>query len=132
MLAAGILGGAFLVWGALRLLGRYARPEPGRFELLAPREAAFLAASADALYPPGGVVPPSGSEAGIPEYVDRYLGVVPARVRLLMRLLFLLVDGDTRGGEALGNAEKLLPEHLANLALGVDEDHRAHTTRRQG
>jgi hypothetical protein len=95
MLAAGILGGAFLVWGALRLLGRYARPAPGRFELLAPREAAFLAAAANALYPPGGVVPPSGSEAGIPEYVDRYLGVVPARVRLLMRLLFLLVEQAT-------------------------------------
>ena len=95
MLAASILAGALLVWGGLRLLGFYARPDAGRFEFLAPREAAFLAAAADALYPPGGVVPPSGSEAGIPEYVDRYLGVVPARVRWLMRLLFLLVEQAT-------------------------------------
>ena len=95
MFAASILAGALLVWGGLRLLGFYARPDAGRFEFLAPREAAFLAAAADALYPPGGVVPPSGSEAGIPEYVDRYLGVVPARVRWLMRLLFLLVEQAT-------------------------------------
>jgi hypothetical protein len=95
MLAAGIVVGAFLTWGWLRLLGRYPRPEAGRFGILAAREAAFLAAAADALYPPGGAVPRSGSEAGIPEYVDRYLGVVPARVRWLMRLLFLLVEQAT-------------------------------------
>jgi hypothetical protein len=95
MLIASILGLALLVWGGLRLFGGYGRPEAERFAFLAPREAAFLTAAADALYPPGGVVPPSGVEAGIPEYVDRYLGVVPVRVRWLMRLLFLLVEQAT-------------------------------------
>jgi hypothetical protein len=104
MLVSGLVL-VLVAWGWLRVFGRYARPEAGRFEVLAPREAAFLAASADALYPAGGPVPPSGSEAGIPEYVDRYLGAVPARVRLLMRLLFMLVEqatilfpGPGRGG----------------------------------
>lgn len=94
MLAAGILG-ALLVWGGLRLFARYPRPEPGRFGILSRPEAAFLRAAADALYPPGGAVAPSGSEARIPDYVDGYLRVVPARVRRLMRLLFLLVEQAT-------------------------------------
>jgi hypothetical protein len=94
MLVTGLLL-VLLAWGGLRVFGRYPRPEAGRFEVLAPREAALVAASADALYPAGGPVPPSGSEAGIPEYVDRYLGAVPARVRLLMRLLFMLVEQST-------------------------------------
>ena len=38
---------------------------------------------------------PSGTEAGIPAYVDGYLDRVPAPTRLLMRLLFFLVQHAT-------------------------------------
>ncbi|MEN8181319.1 MAG: gluconate 2-dehydrogenase subunit 3 family protein [Myxococcota bacterium] len=94
MLVAGVLAGLAAVFAGWRL-GRYPRTVPGRFRVLAPREVAFLAAAGDALYPPGGVLPPSGSEARIPEYVDRYLAEVPGRMRLLMRLLFALVEQAT-------------------------------------
>jgi hypothetical protein len=69
-------------------------PGPG-LRTLAPREAAFVAAAADALFPTGGAVTPSGVDAGVPEYIDRWVSAVPARVRLLMRLLFVLVEHAT-------------------------------------
>jgi hypothetical protein len=86
---------AALSVAAWRLLGGPSHPEPGRFRVLFAREAAFLSAASDAMFPAGGAIPPSGSEAGIPEYVDRYLRIVPWRARLLMRLLFLLVEQAT-------------------------------------
>jgi len=76
-----------------RLWGGYpARPE---CKLLAPREAALIDAAAEALYPPGGAVPPSGVEAGIPAYTDQYVAAVPAGTRRLMRLLFLAFEHAT-------------------------------------
>jgi hypothetical protein len=92
---------AFFVW---RRLGRYPPLPPG-LSALSSREAAFLSAASDAMLPAGGALAPSGSQAGIPEYVDRYLAAVPKRTRTLMRLLFLLVEqatlvfpGPGRGG----------------------------------
>jgi hypothetical protein len=60
--------------------------------LTPPYEAAFLAAASEALFPRGGAVEPSGLDAGIPSYVDRYLGDVPPKIRFLMRCLFLLFE----------------------------------------
>ncbi len=89
-IALGLLAG----WAGWRMWGGYPRPEvPPR--VLSRRELGFLAAAADAMYPPGGAVPPSGTEAGVPAYTDRYVGAVPARTRLLMRLLFVLVEHAT-------------------------------------
>jgi hypothetical protein len=84
-----------LGYAALRLFAGYPHPAAGRFKILAPREAAFLAAASDALFPPGGAIEASGSDAGIPQYVDRYVAALPARVRILMHLLFLLVEQAT-------------------------------------
>jgi len=70
-------------------------PLPQSFATLTRREHGFLAAAAEATFPRGGAIEPSGVEAEIPRYVDRYLGVLPARMRLLMRLLFFLVEHAT-------------------------------------
>jgi hypothetical protein len=90
----GLVVSVLAVWAAWRGWGGYPRlPAPTR--VLARREWAFVAAAADALLPPGGAVPPSGSEAGIPAYTDRYIASVPASTRRLMRLLLLLVEHAT-------------------------------------
>ena len=82
-------------YGAWRLSARYARPAAGRFRILAPREAAFVEAAAETLFPSGGELAPSGREARVPEWVDAYLALQPARGRRLMRLLFCLVEQAT-------------------------------------
>jgi hypothetical protein len=90
----GLLLGALATWGGLRVWSGHPRPEaPAR--RLARRELAFLAAAADAMYPPGGEVPASGREAGVPAYTDRYVDAVPAGTRRLMRMLFFLVEHAT-------------------------------------
>jgi len=91
LLLAALLAAAF--WGLRRLLGGYSVTEP-RVSLAA-REWALVAATSDAMFPAGGPVAPSGGEAGVPAYVDRYVGSVPSGIRLLMRLLFLLFEQAT-------------------------------------
>jgi hypothetical protein len=91
------------MWGWIALIGlgylgvrRFFAGYPGPgLRTLAPREAALVAAAADVLFPPGGPVTPSGVDAGVPEYIDRWVSAVPARVRLLMRLLFVLMEHAT-------------------------------------
>ncbi len=56
------------------------------------KEQAILAAAADALFPPGGPIPLSGTEAGAIPYLDAYVGRVDAGQRALMRLLFQAVE----------------------------------------
>jgi hypothetical protein len=90
---AAVAVGFLLGWAAVRLAVGY--PPATGFRRLARREVAFLRAAGDTLFPAGGPLPPSGSEARIAEYVDDYLGVVPARMRVLMRLLFFLVEHAT-------------------------------------
>jgi hypothetical protein len=81
-------------WAVARIFAGY--PQPSATPLvLTRREMALLAAAADAMYPPGGELPPSGSEAGVPAYADRYAAVVPPSTRLLMRLLFFLMEHAT-------------------------------------
>ena len=62
---------------------------------LSRREIAFLAAAADALFPRGGAIEWSGAEAAIPGYVDRLVAASHPRTRILMRLLFFLVEHAT-------------------------------------
>jgi len=92
LLLAALVGAAvtIAVWGLRRLLGGYARGEPR--VALAAHEWALVAAASDAMFPPGGAIAPSGLEAGIPAWVDRYVGSVPPTIRLLMRMLFLLFE----------------------------------------
>jgi len=87
--AALALGG----WALWRFVGGY--PAVPGFERLAPREVALLRAVGDAMYPAGGVPRASGTDARIAEYVDEYLGLVPAQMGVLMRLLFFLIEQAT-------------------------------------
>jgi hypothetical protein len=83
--------GAVLGYGVYRFLAGYPRPAVG-LRALAPREYATVAAAALATYPHGGAIPPSGLEAGIPQHVDRFVAAQAPGTRLLMRLLFVLVE----------------------------------------
>jgi hypothetical protein len=77
-----------------RLFGGY--PRPARpLRRLSRREVAFAAAASEALFPRGGAVPPSGLDAGVPAWIDRWLDVLPASTRLLVRCLFALVEHAT-------------------------------------
>jgi hypothetical protein len=80
-----------LVW---RVLGGYPRPA-SPLARLSRREAAFVAATAEAMFPRGGAVPPSGLDAGVPAWTDRWLDALPAATRLLVRCLFALVEHAT-------------------------------------
>lgn len=91
---AGLLTAVLLGWALRRVFGGFPRSRGPR-GALASRELAFLAAAADANFPEGGPVAPSGTQAGIPAYVDRYVAAVPPTVAILMRLLFFLVEHAT-------------------------------------
>jgi hypothetical protein len=85
---------ALLLALAWRVFGGYPRPA-GRFERLSRREVAFVAAAAEALFPRGGAVEPSGLDAGIPLWCDRWLAALPSATRRLVRALFVLVEHAT-------------------------------------
>ena len=98
MIRAMALVGFFLVAAAGYALGRiflgYARPvKPPA--LLSRQEWALVDAAAQTLFPPGGAISVSGREAGIPAFVDRYVAAVPRHLRILMRLLFFLIEHAT-------------------------------------
>lgn len=78
----------------LRVWAGHPRP-PEAFRRLSRREAAFAAAASEALFPRGGAVPPSGLEAGVPAWIDRWLDALPAATRFLVRCLFALVEHAT-------------------------------------
>ena len=70
-------------------------PATRRSRQLSARELALVRAAAEGAFPPGGAIPISGTEAGIPAHVDRYLAALPARNRVLIRLLFVLIEHAT-------------------------------------
>ena len=82
---------AVLAVGAYRFLAGYPRP-PIVLRALAAREYATVAAAALASYPRGGAIAPSGLDAQIPVHVDRFVAAQQPATRLLMRLLFVLVE----------------------------------------
>lgn len=93
-MAGWILLGAVVGYALVRVFWGYARPEPPT-RVLAAREMALIDAAAEATFPPGGMIPPSGSEAGIAANTDRWLAAVHPRMRRLMRLLFFLIEHAT-------------------------------------
>jgi hypothetical protein len=92
LLVAALL--AIAAWGLRRLFAGYP-PSPAPGGVLAPRERAFVDAASEAMFPAGGDIPPSGHEARVTDYVERYVASVPAGIRRLMRMLFLLVEQAT-------------------------------------
>jgi len=77
-----------------RVFAGYPRPA-APVKGLSRREAALVAAAAEALFPRGGAVPPSGLDAGVPAWCGRWLEALPAGTRLLVRCLFALVEHAT-------------------------------------
>jgi len=83
-----------LVYAGWRFFSGYPRP-PIPLRALAAREYATIAAASLATYPRGGAIEPSGIDAGVPAHVDRFVAAQPPSTRLLMRLLFALVEHGT-------------------------------------
>jgi len=77
---------------AWRVFRPYPAP-PAGLRVLGAREYAFVSAAAQAMFPPGGALAPSG--ASVPGYVDGFVAERPAQLRLLMRLLFFLCEHAT-------------------------------------
>jgi hypothetical protein len=67
---------------------------PPRIEgsILSRKEQAIVAACADALFPAGGPIPLSGTEAGLVRYTDAYLRRMPRESRALVRLLWQFTE----------------------------------------
>jgi hypothetical protein len=86
-----VLSGAYAAW---RLALGYPKP-PRSYRCLARREAAFLEAAAEALFPSGGAIPLSGREADLPGYADSFLLSLPAHLRLQVRAMFMLFEQAT-------------------------------------
>jgi len=91
--AIGVVAALLVGWIAWRIWGGH--PPAPWDAALSRREHAFLAAVAEAVFPPGGPLPRSGVEAGVPGYVDRLVAVSPPRQRRLMRLLFFAIEHST-------------------------------------
>ena len=77
-----------------RIFLGYPRPS-SRAVRLCRSELALVSAAAETLFPPGGAIALSGQEAGTAGFVDFYAGTVPRRLRILMRMLFFLVEHAT-------------------------------------
>lgn len=90
-----------LVAVALRVFAGHPRAG-ARYRHLSRHEVAFLHAAGDATFPRGGAIPASGSDADVPGYADRWLGASTPRIRVLMRLLFFLVEHATLFAPAPG------------------------------
>lgn len=94
----GLLLRVLLAVGVVTLLRRLFvgyRHRPLDAVCLSSREWATIAAAADATFPEGGALAPSGREAGVPEHVDRFVAAQQPSTRILMKLLFLLVEQAT-------------------------------------
>lgn len=89
-----LLLAAAAAWAVRRFASGYPAP-PVATRALSAREWATVAAAADATFPPGGDIPPSGTDAEVPLHVDHFVGAQQASTRLLMRLLFVLVEHAT-------------------------------------
>jgi len=91
---AWLLLGAVVGYGWVRVCAGYPRQER-KYAVLAPREVALLSAAANATFPPGGALSPSGEEADLAGYIDHWMTLVSPRIRLLMRLLLFLLEHAT-------------------------------------
>jgi hypothetical protein len=66
-----------------------------QLRVIARRDAAFLEAAAEAMFPAGGALALSGRDVDLPGFVDGYLAALPPHLRLQIRALFLLVEQAT-------------------------------------
>ncbi|HEY4119526.1 MAG TPA: hypothetical protein VGM56_16775 [Byssovorax sp.] len=73
------------------LLG-YPPPRLPDAKMLSRKEQAVIGACSDAFFPAGGPIPVSGNDAGLVAYMDDYLGRMTQASRVLVRLLFVLLE----------------------------------------
>lgn len=85
---------ALSAWAVARLFLGYERGNPA-LRQLSSREQAFVCAAEDTVFPAGGALALSGSQAGGVEHVDRFLASLLPRSRALIRLLFFLLEHAT-------------------------------------
>lgn len=81
-LVALLARGVFLGYPAARVRGAF----------LGRKEQAIVAACADALFPPGGPIPLSGTEAGLVAYMDTYVRRLGRSQRFLIKLLLWSIE----------------------------------------
>lgn len=58
-------------------------------------EVAFISSAAEAMYPAGGPIPSSGLDADLPGYLERLMAASRPHTRILLHLLFFLVEHGT-------------------------------------
>lgn len=79
-------------------------------ENLTAREQYLLAKSAEAFFPEGGSLP-SATEAGVVQYLDRMFAQLPKQQKILIRLLFVLIEhGPLIFGPLKGRTTRLSQE----------------------
>jgi hypothetical protein len=89
-----VFGGGAALLAARRVWAGYPPPAvPSR--VLARRELGALSAAADAVFPAGGAISASGSDAEVAERTDNWLAEITVSMRVLVRLLLFLVEHAT-------------------------------------
>jgi hypothetical protein len=86
-----LLALAFCVYAFRRLFAGYGDRDEA-LQCLSAREAVFLDAAAEAMFPADGAIPLSGIDAQLPRFADRYLGCLHPRIRLQIRLLLMFFE----------------------------------------
>lgn len=94
MLAGLGIAAVVLGYAVFRIAIGYPDPER-RYHALRPAEVAFLARASEAMYPPGGAIRAAGADADLPGYVDRFVAASQPQIRLLLHLLFYLIEHAT-------------------------------------
>jgi hypothetical protein len=94
---------ALAAWLAIRIGVGYP-PLAHSYQVLRRNEVALLASVSEAMFPPGGHIPSSGLDANLPEYIDRWMSLSPKQTRVLMHLLFFLIEHATVIFPASGRA----------------------------
>jgi hypothetical protein len=85
---------AALGYAVFRVFLGYPHP-PRRMAVLTRGEVACVGGAAEATFPADGGIPPSGLDADLPGYTDRLMAAAHPRMRLLMHLLFFLIEHAT-------------------------------------
>lgn len=116
---------ALVVFLAIRLFWGYPKPKRS-FQIIAPRDVAFLDAAAEVFFPPGEGMPLSGLEADLPGYADDYLAQLPIQKRRLILALFTLFEQGpllwpARGVGAFRRFSSLDPEQRVRVMQGWSE-----------
>lgn len=87
---------------------------------LSAKEQAIVAACADALFPPGGPIPLSGTDAGLVPYMDHSIRRLPRAAAFLLRLLFVFIEhGPWIFGPRLARFTRLRPEERVRALRGM-------------